>query len=228
MWPYKSISHIQVFSYLLFSNPTHKTGIATRWDWTTSCNPPGPIKLPNQSTCGVRVYNECLLPTSASWTKKCRARTILWWAKPACFDCSSSNYLEMGGYIYYGVEVLGCQGCLQSVWEVIISRWLVNVVVNIDVPNNKLSYNRSVMARLADQVKESQAFRNFKHHRLQIHKSKLFLFSSSLQFCFVGSSSWPFTPNSSPLSRGLLFHVNPRFFLYDSHHFMWATLLYQC
>jgi hypothetical protein len=33
-------------------------------------------------------------------------------------------FLRMGGYIYYGVEVLGCAkvACRECVWEVIISR----------------------------------------------------------------------------------------------------------
>jgi hypothetical protein len=131
MWPYKKYFSHPSFSYfLLFSNPTHQTGIATRWDWTTSCNPPGSIKLSNQSNMGV---SENTMPfyyqPQHHEHKQCRARTILWWAKPACFDCSSSNFLEMGGYIIFrGVEVLGCQGwgllaeCVCG--KVIISRWI--------------------------------------------------------------------------------------------------------
>jgi len=42
------------FSYLLFSNPTHKTetGTTNRRE-TTNSNPPGQIKLSNQSETGI-------------------------------------------------------------------------------------------------------------------------------------------------------------------------------
>ncbi len=73
MWPYKSISHIQSFSYLLFfSNPTPiiKLGlqqggigllVATHLDQSNY--------LTNQHGF-VRVLTNCLLATSASWAKQ--------------------------------------------------------------------------------------------------------------------------------------------------------------
>jgi len=51
MLPCKNVSHIQVLSYSLFSNSTHKTKIGTAnrtWE-TTKCNSTGPIKPSSQS-----------------------------------------------------------------------------------------------------------------------------------------------------------------------------------
>ncbi len=63
-------------SYLLFSNPAHKTktGIADRWE-TTNSNPPGPIKLSSQPTAGVRLW--CAFYKPLHPLQKCWAKTIL-------------------------------------------------------------------------------------------------------------------------------------------------------
>jgi hypothetical protein len=43
-----------ISSYLLFSNPTHKTETGTTNRWvTTNSNPPGQIKLSSQSETGI-------------------------------------------------------------------------------------------------------------------------------------------------------------------------------
>jgi hypothetical protein len=54
------------FNYLLFSKPFHKTKTANRWE-TTNNNPPGPIKLSNQSTARQALL--CLLPALANCAK---------------------------------------------------------------------------------------------------------------------------------------------------------------
>jgi hypothetical protein len=67
--PAKIFLTSKVYSYFLFSNPTHqtKTGTANKWK-TTYSNPPGPINLSSQSTTGVRLC--CgFLPASANGAK---------------------------------------------------------------------------------------------------------------------------------------------------------------
>ncbi len=130
--------------------------------------------------------------------KNGRARTILWWAKPACFDSSSSNFLEIGDiYIYiYGVEVLGCQGLLAE-------------CVGSNNPKLWGTWSTTTAYKFTNQSFFS------------------FLFTSIL-FCWEFKLTF-FTHKSSPLSRGLLLHVNPRFFRYDSpplyvSHTSWSML----
>ncbi len=68
----KYFSHHK-FSYLLFSNPTHKTKTANRWE-TSNSKPPRPIKLCSQQPpAGVKVcyafskppqlFKKCILPS---------------------------------------------------------------------------------------------------------------------------------------------------------------------
>jgi len=78
-------------SYVLFSNPTHKTATATanRWE-TTNSNPAGPIELSSQSTTGVRLC--CALYQPQQTMQKCWAKTIFCLAKLVRFNFSSSTF----------------------------------------------------------------------------------------------------------------------------------------
>ncbi len=90
-------------SYLfIFPNPTHKTttGTANRWE-TTSSNPNWPMKLSNQSI-NQSINQQQVLCSAMPFTS---LRIILWknagpkpfcWAKPTCFDFSSSDILLQG------------------------------------------------------------------------------------------------------------------------------------
>jgi hypothetical protein len=84
------------FSYLLFSNLTHKTetGTANRWE-TTIATPPGPIKLSSQSLSGVRL---CCAFYQLSKLCKNPGPKPFCWAKLACMDFSSAEF-NMQGHI---------------------------------------------------------------------------------------------------------------------------------
>ncbi len=93
------------FSYLLFSNPTHKTETgrtANRWGTTNSkpCGTnhyDGPIRNTQQHSDQfitlISRFTEflCLLPATTKTVQLCGAKKLFFWAKPAFFDFSSSN-----------------------------------------------------------------------------------------------------------------------------------------
>jgi hypothetical protein len=81
------------FSYILFSNPAHKTktGTANRWE-TTNSNPPKPIKLSSQSRAGVRPCCAIYQPLFQNAGPK-----PFCWCQAACFDFCSANFLLQGG-----------------------------------------------------------------------------------------------------------------------------------
>ncbi len=85
---FKNIFFTSKFSYLLFSNPTHKTktGTANRWE-TTNTNPRLPFKLSNQSTAGQQQVLGFAVPRT-SLSKLCKNAQ----PKLTCFDFSSSNF----------------------------------------------------------------------------------------------------------------------------------------
>ncbi len=76
-----------------FSNLTHKTKTRTanRWE-TTNINPPGPTKLSSPLTVGVRLCCAFHQPHHFSNV----GPKPFCWAKLACFDFSSSNFLLFG------------------------------------------------------------------------------------------------------------------------------------
>jgi hypothetical protein len=93
MWSCK-IFLTSKFSYLLFSNPTHKTKTWTANTWeTTNSNPHGPIKLSSQLTTGVRL---CCAFYQPQQTVQTFCAKLYSYAKPACFDFSSSNFYLQG------------------------------------------------------------------------------------------------------------------------------------
>ncbi len=103
------------FSYLPFSNPTHKnkTGTANRWE-TTNSKPPGPIIMIGQSQTGngsqiifisLFVWQglDFAMPfTSLSKLCKNVGPKPFRWANPACFDFSSSNFNLQGHVLSTG------------------------------------------------------------------------------------------------------------------------------
>jgi hypothetical protein len=100
MWPHKNIFHIQV-SYLLCSNPAHKTetGTANRWG-TTNSKPHGPFIMMGQSKTLSRTQMMFIILVHTV-TEPCTSHRNLYnyskpkqffWAKTACFNFSSSNF----------------------------------------------------------------------------------------------------------------------------------------
>ncbi len=86
----KNISRLQVYDYLPFSNPTDKTKIETakRWE-TNNSHPPG---LVNQGAANNHIYYALLWQVFAMPFTSLSKLSKFFWAKPKCFDFSSSNY----------------------------------------------------------------------------------------------------------------------------------------
>jgi hypothetical protein len=107
IWLYKNYFSTSKFSYLLFCNPIHKTETGTakiggestnnKTTWTNHYD-----SLNQRHWAAVRSYslhsfqqvqNRTPFTSHSKQTVQlCWAKTIFTWAKPACFDFSSSNF----------------------------------------------------------------------------------------------------------------------------------------